>query len=389
MIWGAGERKVFGVGLGGDSRASKAWLDLTRADLERGCDELGVPRIHARTLIRNTYRLGRDEPWADRSIPAVLARALVERHPLARPVVREVRRSEVDGSVKLLVGVGGSEAADEGAPPAGDIAGDQAEAVLIPEAARVTLCVSSQIGCAQGCVFCHTGRMGLVRNLRTGEIVGQLVAANGWLARNAGWLAARGFGAEQRVTNVVFMGMGEPLDNVDAVSDAIAILVDPAGAAIPLRRITLSTAGHLEGLETLVARWPRVPIALSLHSVDERTRSGLMPITERWSLAAITERLARLCVEQRQPIFVQYTLFAGVNDSPTHAEALAAWCQALPQVKVNLIPFNPFPGSRLSAPDEATVARFRTALHAAGLRVMRRHSKGPDIAAACGQLAFR
>lgn len=363
------------MGTTGDEPTARGWLDLARADFEGVCDELGAPRVHARTLVRNTYRLGRDEPWADRSVPAALARALVARHPLTHPVVCEVRHSEVDGSVKLLVGVDG--------------VGSQAEAVLIPEAARTTLCVSSQIGCAQGCVFCHTGRMGLVRNLATREIVGQLVAANGWLARNLEWLAARGFGAQQRVTNVVFMGMGEPLDNVTAVADAIAILNDPAGAAIPLRRITVSTAGHLDGLEALIVRWPRVPIALSLHAVDQRTRAGLMPITERWSLADVSDRLARLSAEQRQPIFVQYTLFAGVNDSPAHAEALAAWCRSLPQVKVNLIPFNSFPGSGLRAPDEEAVARFRAALHATGLRVMRRHSKGPDIAAACGQLAFR
>ncbi len=371
----AWERKVPAMVASGDEPKARGWLDLARADFEGVCDELGVPRLHARTLIRNTYRLGTEDPWADRSIPAALARALVARHPLTHPVVRDARHSEVDGSAKLLVSVEG--------------AGDHAEAVLIPEAARVTLCVSSQIGCAQGCVFCHTGRMGLARNLATGEIVGQLVAANAWLARNREWLAARGFGAQQRVTNVVLMGMGEPLDNVTAVADAIAILNDPAGAAIAMRRITVSTAGHLDGLEKLVARWPRVPIALSLHSVDERTRGGLMPITQRWSLAAVSERLARLSAQQRQPIFVQYTLFAGVNDSPAHAEALAAWCRSLPQVKVNLIPFNSFPGSRLEAPHEEAVARFRATLHAAGLRVMRRHSKGPDIAAACGQLAFR
>ncbi len=360
--------------------APRRWLDLSRAHLESACDVLGVPRVHARTLARNTHRLLREQPWDDRSLPSTLVRHLRERHPFEPPAIREARHSEVDGAVKLLValpesGVGGA-AAD-------------AEAVLIPEAARVTLCVSSQIGCGQGCVFCHTGRIGLTRNLAAGEIVAQVLAANRWLGAEPRWLAAHGFEARQRVTNVVFMGMGEPLDNPDAVADAIAILTDPAGAAVPLRRITVSTAGHLDGLERLVARFPRVPIALSLHATEQRTRAGLMPITARFPLARLTERLARLARDQAQPIFVQYTLFAGVNDSPADAEALAAWCTALPAVKINLIPFNAFPGSGLRAPEDPVVAAFRTHLHRAGLRVMRRHSKGPDIAAACGQLAFR
>lgn len=357
------------------------WLDLSRARLESACDALGVPRVHARTLMRNTHRLLREEPWDDRSLPSALARHLRERHPFEPPVIREARHSDVDGAVKLLVALPGGE------PVSG--ADADAEAVLIPEAARVTLCVSSQIGCGQGCVFCHTGRMGLTRNLAAGEIVAQVLAANRWLAAEPGWLATRGFEPRQRVTNVVFMGMGEPLDNPEAVADAIAILTDPAGAAIPLRRVTVSTAGHLDGLERLLARFPRVPIALSLHATEQRTRAGLMPITERFPVAALGERLARLSRDQAQSIFVQYTLFAGVNDSPDHAAALAAWCAALPAVKINLIPFNAFPGSGLRAPDDLVVAAFRAQLHRAGLRVMRRHSKGPDIAAACGQLAFR
>lgn len=359
------------------------WLDLSRADLEALCDALGVARVHARTLIRNTHRLLGGAPWDDRSLPAALVRELRARFPFAQPVIREARHSDVDGAVKLLVALPGS------VDPTRAAADTDAEAVLIPEAARVTLCVSSQIGCAQGCVFCHTGRMGLTRNLAPGEIVAQVLAANRWLAAEPGWLAARGFAATQRVTNVVFMGMGEPLDNADAVADAIAILTDPAGAAVPLRRVTISTAGHLDGLERLLARWPRVPIALSLHATEQEARAGLMPITERFPLERVRERLARLSREQAQPIFLQYTLFAGVNDSPADAEALAAWCAALPAVKINLIPFNSFPGSRLRAPDDLTIATFRGTLHRAGLRVMRRHSKGPDIAAACGQLAFR
>jgi 23S rRNA (adenine2503-C2)-methyltransferase len=361
--------------------SSTRWLDLSRADLEALCDALRAPRVHARTLIRNTHRLLREDPWDDRSLPSALVEEIRARFGFEPPVVRETRHSEVDGAVKLLVALPRPSSEPERAA--------DAEAVLIPEAARVTLCVSSQIGCAQGCVFCHTGRMGLTRNLAAGEIVAQVLAANRLLAAEPGWLAARGFDPTQRVTNVVFMGMGEPLDNADAVADAIAILTDPAGAAVPLRRVTISTAGHLDGLERLLARWPRVPIALSLHATEQHARAGLMPITERFPLDRVRDRLACLSHDQAQPIFVQYTLFAGVNDSPAHAEALAAWCAALPAAKVNLIPFNPFPGSGLRAPDDPTVAAFRDALHRAGLRVMRRHSKGPDIAAACGQLAFR
>jgi len=366
---------------GGDAAASpdwpSSWLGLERGHLERACDELGVSRVHARTLLGNTHRLRLARPWEDRSLPAALVAALASRFPLAIPEIRDERRSTEDGAIKLLLEPEG------GAPP-----GDAIESVLIPEAARLTLCVSSQIGCGRRCVFCHTGRMGLIRDLTSAEIVAQAYAVNRWLDAHPEWLAARGFRADRRVTNVVFMGMGEPLDNVPAVSSAVAILSDRSATAIPLRRITVSTAGNLDGLEQLVAVWPAVRVALSLHAVDDRTRSGLMPINERWPLPEVTERLRRLSEAQGQPIFVQYTLLAGVNDSAGHAAQLAEWTRQIPRVKVNLIPFNPFPGSRLAPPDDETVAQFRAVLHRAGLRVMLRHSKGRDIAAACGQLAF-
>jgi 23S rRNA (adenine2503-C2)-methyltransferase len=188
-----------------------------------------------------------------------------------------------------------------------------------------------------------------------------------------------------RVTNIVFMGMGEPLDNVDAVVDAISILTDPYGLALGLRRISVSTAGHLDGIEALLARVPGVRLALSVHSVDEAKRSKIMPINRRWPLALVLERLRRHLGPSQAPVMLQYTMIKGVNDALADAERLAELTAGL-NAKINLIPLNEVGPSRLSAPPPETIQAFRDVLHARGLRVMVRYSKGQDIAAACGQL---
>lgn len=251
--------------------------------------------------------------------------------------------------------------------------GARIESVLIPGPGRETLCLSSQVGCRRGCRFCATGRMGFVRNLSAEEIVGQVFAARFAL----GW----------SVHNVVFMGMGEPLDNLEAVCRSIAVLTDPRGLNIARGRITVSTAGQAEGLHQLGLRKPgNLGIALSLNSADDHVRSDLMPINREFSLIRLKSELQAYPLGSRGVFFIEYVLLAGVNDSPDAARAMIAFLAGLP-VRVNLIVYNPVESSLYTAPAPDGVRRFREILSAAGLFVRVRPARGCAARAACGQLA--
>jgi 23S rRNA (adenine2503-C2)-methyltransferase len=249
--------------------------------------------------------------------------------------------------------------------------------------------------------------MGLIRQLSVGEIIGHLMLAHAWLTEHPEWLENVRLAPHTRISNIVFMGMGEPLDNVEAVIDALSIMTDPYGLALGYAHISVSTAGHLDGIRRLYAAHPKARLALSVHSPDDKSRSRIMPINRRWPLATILAEL-RAMHDERQlmaaaspassvassdlmvknglpPIMLQYTLIAGVNDSTQDAKALLALTEGLP-VKVNLIPLNNVGPSRLTAPSPDRIQEFRDVLHQGGLRVMVRYSKGQDIAAACGQL---
>lgn len=345
-----------------------------RAQLAGACRELvrqeKSGEVHARDLFRLAYKGLSDAPWRDARFPRSLSAAFEETYDVAGPVLGEARVSGYDLSVKFRVDLRD---------------GSQVEAVLMPEKKRLTLCLSSQVGCAQACVFCHTGRMGLKRQLTTGEIVGQVVAADRWIREHPEWLAGTRLPPSQRVTNIVFMGMGEPLDNVDAVTTALGILTDPYGLGLGQARISVSTAGHLDGIEKLFAAMPQARLALSVHSTDDARRSRIMPINRKWPLAVVLERLKGLVGSDGPPVMLQFTLIRDVNDSIEEAERLAALAVGL-NAKVNLIPLNEVGPSRLTAPPPERIQAFRDVLHRAGLRVMVRYSKGQDIAAACGQL---
>ena len=347
-----------------------ALVGTTRQALASHLRAAGMSDVHARTLFRRIYKDRLLEPWVDPTLPHRLVAHLEALGRVDLPKIKVARRSGYDQSVKFLC-----ELSD----------GREVEAVLMPEKARLTLCLSSQVGCAQGCVFCHTGRMGLIRHLTAGEIVGQLLLAEHWLSANPDWLAAVRLPADARISNVVFMGMGEPLDNVESVTQAIEIMTDPYGLALGLAHISVSTAGHLDGIKKLYAALPKARLALSVHSVDEGKRSRIMPINRRWALAEVVDWLrARLGVDG-PPVMFQYTMIAGVNDSDEDALALAELTSGL-NAKINLIPLNDVATSRLSAPAPDRIQAFRDHLHRAGIRVMVRYSKGQDIAAACGQL---
>jgi 23S rRNA (adenine2503-C2)-methyltransferase len=248
------------------------------------------------------------------------------------------------------------------------------EAVLIHQPAsdlrrteRWTVCVSSQAGCARGCVFCETGRLGLQRNLTAAEIVAQYA------------LAASHLGARPR--NVVFMGMGEPLDNLEEVLRAIAVLREPAGFAVPERRITVSTVGIVPRMDELYAG-TNAQIAVSLHAVDAGQRLALLPVARKWSLGELRGCIARA----PRTVLLQWTLIDGVNDGDGDADALARFCEGL-DVRVNVIPLNPGPVPAQKAPSIERCRAFQRRLAGAGVRALLRMPHGQRIGGACGQLA--
>jgi len=248
------------------------------------------------------------------------------------------------------------------------------ETVLIPAARRHTVCVSSQVGCALACRFCATGALGLSRNLAAAEIVAQVAHARAHL------------GDEGAVTNVVFMGMGEPLMNLEAVGEAIRVLIDPHGYRLAPRRITVSTVGVVPQLRPLLELAP-VNLAVSLHATTDAVRDRLVPLNRHYPLATLLGALrAEPLLSRRRPVLFAYTLIAGVNDSAADAARLPALLAGIP-CRLNVIPMNPIPGSRDRAPTAEGLARFTAVAHQGGLRVMVRRHRGADVVAACGQLA--
>jgi 23S rRNA (adenine2503-C2)-methyltransferase len=291
--------------------------------------------------------------WRDASdLPAALRRALEEAFPLPRLVLAAHQVSQ-DGTEKFLW-----QLAD----------GEAIESVLIPEGKRRTLCISSQVGCALGCVFCATGRMGWRRNLTAGEITAQVREV---VLRDP----------ERRPTNVVFMGMGEPLLNWEAVDVALTILNHPDGCGIGARHITVSTVGILPALARFARRPEQFRLALSLHAATPARRLELMPIEKKYSLPEVLAALPQL----RRRVTLEYVLIAGKNDSPEDADALAAVARPL-AAHVNLLPLHPGGAPDLTPASHATMLAFERRLRAAGIEAVLRRSRGLDISAACGQL---
>ena len=258
--------------------------------------------------------------------------------------------------------------------------GNAIETVFIPEEDRGTLCVSSQVGCALNCSFCSTARQGFNRNLTAAEIIGQLWVANRALGRDDK--------GQRRITNVVLMGMGEPLLNFDAVVAAMRIMLDDFAYGLSKRRVTLSTAGLVPGIDRLAQECP-VSLAVSLHAPDDALRDELVPLNKKYRIKELLDACVRyLGEDSRRRITFEYVMLDGVNDSPAHAKALARLLRGVPS-KVNLIPFNPFPGAPYARSTPAALERFRDILLKAGLVTITRRTRGDDIDAACGQLAGR
>jgi len=291
------------------------------------------------------------------SLSRELREKLAEHFGIGR--LRILRRAESrDGTVKFLFGL-----AD----------GESIESVLIPEPTRLTLCISTQAGCAFGCAFCATALLGLKRNLTCGEIVEQILEVSRTLTD------------DRRITHVVLMGMGEPLANYDQTMRALQIITNSEwGVGISPRRVTLSTVGLVPQIEKLMAE-TKVNLAISLHAPNNELRGQLMPVNREYSLAQLIDCCRSLPIPRRKRITFEYVLLHGVNDSEQHARELVKLLRGIPS-KVNVIPFNPHPGSKFLRPTNESIARFQNVLHDAGVQINVRRPRGDDIQAACGQL---
>lgn len=328
-------------------------------------ERFGKGEYHALALFRSIHRNGVHDP---RILPEYtrnpkLAEAVAAQFPVRLPPI--CGRSGDGSTYKFLLRLRD---------------GLESESVVIPMRTYKSLCVSSQVGCKMGCTFCETARLGHLRNLDAGEIVAQVLVARHVLG--------------EPIENVVFMGMGEPMDNLDNVLRAIRILNDQRGLAIPLPSITISTAGHVDGIRHLARLatlpppegFPRLRLAVSLNAPNDPLRSELMPVNRRWNLTQLREALLEFPLARRDDyLFLEYVLLDGVNDSREHALEIVELLRGI-SACVNLIPFNPGPDSPYKRPPETRVHEFHHWLLDAGQRSRLRGAKGVDAMAACGQL---
>lgn len=258
--------------------------------------------------------------------------------------------------------------------------GNMVETVLIPFQNKYTICLSTQVGCAMKCSFCFTGTQGLKRHLKTEEIIGQFIIADRWLRQHRP--------LDHLLKNIVFMGQGEPLHNFDAVKLACEIFLDQHGTSIGVQKITVSTAGYLPGLLRWNEEMPGINIALSLHSPFNEKRNELIPINQRYLLTDVLSCLDKIPLKRKQYIIYEYLLIKNYNDTEVDAQATGELLRGK-QAIINLIPFNPFPGSSYERPELATVLKFQKILESYHLPALVRGTKGDDILAACGQLNTR
>jgi 23S rRNA (adenine2503-C2)-methyltransferase len=343
-------------------------LGLERSALEALVAQLGSKPFRARQLMHWLYKRGEGRFAEMTDLAKDFRNLLGERAEVRAPEILSAHAS-LDGTRKWLLKADATQAF---------------EMVFIPEDDRGTLCISSQVGCALDCTFCSTGQEGFNRNLSTAEIVGQV-----WLAkRELGEGTQSGLPGERVVTNVVLMGMGEPLANFRAVVPALRIFLDDCAFDLSRRRVTLSTSGLAPQIRKL-AQEVNCALAVSLHAADDALRNELVPINKKHPIAELLDACWHYIDEQNgRSVTFEYVMLARVNDSPSQARALAALLKGHP-AKVNLIPFNPFPGTRYQRSAPQVIERFRDELLKRGVLATIRRTRGEDIDAACGQLAGR
>lgn len=340
-------------------------LGKNRAELTAWLTEVGEKPFRAKQLMRWIYRAGNADFAAMHDLSTPFRTKLSEQAVISAPRVREEQRS-ADGTTKWLFDVG---------------AANGIETVFIPEARRGTLCISSQVGCALECTFCSTGAQGFNRNLTSAEIIGQL-----WYAEHVLRRDNAGPGHPRAITNVVMMGMGEPLLNFDNVVAALQLMLDDEGFGLSRRRVTLSTSGIVPAIDRLSERCP-VALAISLHAPNDALRDQLVPINKKYPLRELLAACLRyLDAAPRDFITFEYVMLEGVNDQLEHARELASLLRDVPS-KINLIPFNPYVGTQHRRSSKEQIAKFANVLQELGIVTTTRKTRGDDIAAACGQLA--
>jgi 23S rRNA (adenine2503-C2)-methyltransferase len=345
-------------------------LDFDLDGLAAYCESLGEKRFRATQLFRWIHQKGAPDFGAMSDLAKSLRDKLAGVAEI-RPLAVATEQASTDGTIKWLFDVGG---------------GDAVEAVFIPEDDRGTLCVSSQAGCAVGCRFCSTGHQGFSRNLSTGEIVAQL-----WYAEHHLRQRLKLAPGERAITNVVMMGMGEPLQNYSALVPALKVMLDDHGYGLSRRRVTVSTSGVVPMMDRLRDDCP-VALAVSLHAPNDALRDELVPLNRKYPLAELLAACRRyLEAAPRDFITFEYCMLDGVNDGDEHARELLALVNGRGDrhvsCKLNLIPFNPFPESGLQCSPRARVLAFAKILQDAGIVTTVRKTRGDDIDAACGQLA--
>ena len=339
-------------------------LDFDLDGLAAFCEQLGEKRFRATQLFRWIHQKGASD-FDQMSDLAKSLRAKLQgvAHIKALPVISE--HVSADGTIKWLFDVGG---------------GNAVESVYIPEDDRATLCVSSQAGCAVGCRFCSTGHQGFSRNLSTGEIIAQI-----WFAEHS--LRQRLGKTDRIISNVVMMGMGEPLQNYSALVPALKVMLDDHGYGLSRRRVTVSTSGVVPMIERLMTDCP-VALAVSLHAPNDPLRDELVPLNRKYPIAELLDSCREyLKAAPRDFITFEYCMLDGVNDTDEHARQLIELVRGKIPCKFNLIPFNPFPASGLRRSETSRVQAFARILLDAGIVTTVRKTRGDDIDAACGQLA--
>ena len=342
-------------------------LDMDAQGLDRLVESLGERAFRARQLKRWIHRQGAADFESMTDLARSLREKLTGRAMVSAPAIL-AHSTAADATQKWLLAVGGK---------------DAVEAVYIPESDRATLCISTQAGCAVNCVFCSTGKQGFSRNLSTAEIVGQLWLAEHSLRRQNNIPPGR---VERMISNVVLMGMGEPLQNYEAVLPALRLMLDQDAYGLSRRRVTVSTAGMVAQIDRLAHDCP-VALAVSLHAPDDALRDRLVPLNRKYPLRDLMAACRRyLRSAPRDFITFEYVMLDGVNDSDAQARQLTRLVDQLP-CKFNLIPFNPFPGATVRGSPPQRVLEFAGRLAAAGIVTTTRKTRGDQIDAACGQLA--
>ncbi len=341
-------------------------LGLPKAELEAFVGVMGSKPFRARQIMQWLYKRGESDIAAMTDLAKDFRAQLLERAEVKLPGIVKTQVAS-DGTRKWLLSGGNDQAF---------------EMVFIPEEDRGTLCISSQVGCALDCSFCSTAQQGFNRNLTTDEIVGQVWLAIRELSREQGWKT----GDDRIITNIVLMGMGEPLANFRNVIPAIRIFLDDLGFDISRRRVTLSTSGLVPQIYKL-AEEVNCALAVSLHAPNDELRSQLVPINRKHNIAELLEACWHYLDEQNgRSVTFEYVMLDGINDQPEQARELARLLRDKP-AKINLIPFNPFPGTQYRRSPQAAIERFRDELMQRGLIATIRKTRGDDIDAACGQLA--